>query len=389
MDPPDRGRERGRGVAKVKVAIACQGGGSQTAFTAGALKGLVEHWQPEEFDCVSISGTSGGAVCAALVWQSLIRNETPLWSSLMDFWAENTAQGWAEETFNATVLQSLRLVNSGMLPAYQFSPSSPVMQFAMSAYALGCRPTFTDFPLLLRKYFDFAALDALGARPEPPVLVIGAANVSTGRMVKFSSRREPIRIEHLLASCAVPSIFPAVQLGAEAYWDGLFSDNPPVEDLIQPAVVGADNIPDEIWLIKINPTESAEIPVQIDHILDRRNQIEGNISLFHQLDHLEFVNRLIVSDAFRPEYLERFDIQAPIRIPRAFEDAPERPYHIPMIEMPKRLQSRMDYEGKIDRSKANIGWLVEQGERQAKAFLAERARRVAENPLTGPLRAMG
>ena len=53
---------------KTKIAIACQGGGSQTAFTAGALKALCEANIEEEFEVVSISGTSGGAVCAALVW---------------------------------------------------------------------------------------------------------------------------------------------------------------------------------------------------------------------------------------------------------------------------------------------------------------------------------
>jgi hypothetical protein len=29
-------------MQRTKIAIACQGGGSQTAFTAGALKGLIE-----------------------------------------------------------------------------------------------------------------------------------------------------------------------------------------------------------------------------------------------------------------------------------------------------------------------------------------------------------
>jgi NTE family protein len=55
-----------------KIAIACQGGGSQTAFTAGAAKALIEHQEAgKEFETVGISGTSGGAVCAALVWSVL------------------------------------------------------------------------------------------------------------------------------------------------------------------------------------------------------------------------------------------------------------------------------------------------------------------------------
>jgi hypothetical protein len=44
-------------MTKLKVAIACQGGGSQTAFTAGALKALCEEQIAREFDIVAISGT--------------------------------------------------------------------------------------------------------------------------------------------------------------------------------------------------------------------------------------------------------------------------------------------------------------------------------------------
>jgi NTE family protein len=58
-------------------------------------------------------------------------------------------------------------------------------------------------------------------------------------------------VEHMLASCAVPTISPAVQIGEEAFWDGLFSDNPPVQELIRPSSAGAENVPEEIWLIKI------------------------------------------------------------------------------------------------------------------------------------------
>lgn len=50
-------------------------------------------------------------------------------------------------------------------------------------------------------------------------------------------------------------LLPAVQIGEDAYWDGLFSNKPPVEELIRPRSVGERNLPEEIWLIKINPTE--------------------------------------------------------------------------------------------------------------------------------------
>jgi hypothetical protein len=46
-----------------RVAIACQGGGSPTAFTAGVLQHLLAH---DDHRIVAVSGTSGGAICAPL-----------------------------------------------------------------------------------------------------------------------------------------------------------------------------------------------------------------------------------------------------------------------------------------------------------------------------------
>jgi NTE family protein len=179
----------------------------------------------------------------------------------------------------------------------------------------------------------------------------------------------------------VPNIFPAVRIGGDAYWDGLFSDNPPIEELIRPRSMGAHNVPDEIWLIKINPTARHTIPVKPGEIVDRRNQLEGNISQFQQLGHIEMLNDMILDDAFRPEFLARFDIKAPVRIPKSFHTDADRPYHIPCIEMPSELQDLLNYEGKIDRGADNIGRLIAEGEKAAARFLQERAAAVATSPL--------
>ena len=365
-------------MAKIKIAIACQGGGSQTAFTAGALKALCEAARnnpgaAEEFEVVSISGTSGGAVCAALIWYAYAKAERPVWGRLMEFWHENTARGWAEQAFNKTIIDSVRMINNGLMPAFQMSPASPAMQTMMRFATMGYRKSFTDFPTLLRKYIDFEEIARWGPSPGRPVLMVGAANVSTGNLAKFVSALQPIRLEHILASCAVPSIFPAVSIDGDAYWDGLFSDNPPVEELIRARSVGAENIPHEIWLIKINPTARKQVPEKTSDILDRRNQMEGNISLFHQLNHLELLNDMLLADAFRPEYLAQFDVKAPVRIPKSFGTDPDKPYHIPCIEMPASLQDTMDYEGKIDRGSENIDFLIAEGEKSARAFLRDRA----------------
>ena len=367
-------------MTKPRIAIACQGGGSQTAFTAGVLKGLLDEVIGRKFNVVGLSGTSGGAVCATLVWYGFLKGDQPYWRRLIDFWKDLTAQDWAENAFNQAVIEGLRMVNSGLLPAFQVSPASPFVQWSFGCMTAGLRKTFADFPTVLRKHIDFDEIAAWGPRLEPPVLIVGAANVSTGKLAKFVSRREPIRLEHILASAAVPTIFPAVPISGHGYWDGLFSDNPPVEELVRARSVGVENTPEEIWVIKINPTSYKSIPERPEVIFDRRNQMEGNISLFQQLEHLELINDLILGGAFRPEFLTRFQIKAPIRIPKAFSTDPDRPYYIPWIEMPAEVQETLDYEGKIDRSPQNIDRLIGLGEAAARTFLSQRAAAVAANP---------
>src|SRR5271169_6721091 len=106
---------------RTRIAIACQGGGSQTAFTAGALAGLAEAGALEEFEVTGLSGTSGGAVCAALLWDAAKRKE-PLTDRLMGFWRDNTAQTFAEHMSNDLFVSWLRLVNKGMLPTVAIAP---------------------------------------------------------------------------------------------------------------------------------------------------------------------------------------------------------------------------------------------------------------------------
>ena len=82
---------------KTKIAIACQGGGAETAFTAGALHALFEAGIEKEFELVSVGGTSGGAVCAALIWFAIHAGDQPVWQRLIDFWTESNRPQYLQE----------------------------------------------------------------------------------------------------------------------------------------------------------------------------------------------------------------------------------------------------------------------------------------------------
>jgi NTE family protein len=359
---------------KTKIAIACQGGGSHAAFTAGALQALFESNIQEKFEIVSLSGTSGGAVCAALIWYALRKGEHPVEQRLLDFWKDNTAQTYQERVFNDSSIKTLELTNKGLLPQFNISPSSPLLQSWLALSTIGLRSRFVNFPELLNAHIDFQEIEDWGALPDPPGLLLGASNILSGKLWMFNSFHTAIKVEHILASCAIPNLFPAVEVDGGAYWDGIFSDNPPIEELISPYYVGENNIPQEIWVIKLNPTRRDSIPVQIDDILDRRNELEGNISLFQSLRSIERINNLFLAGAFKEDFLQRYHVQEPIKIPRSFIEKEDKPYYIPFIEMSSDLQQSLNFESKLDRNPERINALIEDGKNQARQFLQSRMR---------------
>lgn len=361
-----------RVTSKPRIAIACQGGGAQTAFTAGVFRGLFEDGALDDFELVSLSGTSGGSICATLVWYALMLGDERPWERLYEFWRENAASSPAEKLFNRMVVGSTRLTGAGRIPSVSFSPTSPIARLMLASSAKNLRPLFIDFRGLLEKHIDFGSLLERGPRPNETALLIGAVDVLSGRLAKVCSTREAIRVEHILASCAVPSIFAAVELDGSAYWDGLFSDNPPISELIQPSFVGEKYLPDEIWVIKINSTRSNKIPQTPHEITDRRNELVGNVTLFQQLDTIRVMNEMFLQGAFTAAFRKKMNIDAPIAIPRSFGDDPERSYHLPFIEMSEALAGSLDYESKIDRSIEHIERLMQDGEQQARRFMAQR-----------------
>ena len=159
-------------TGRIRVAIACQGGGSHTAFTAGVLKRLLGAEELAGVEVVGLSGTSGGAVCALLAWSALLDGDPAAAGKLLeDFWADNSATTPLEQLVNAWVLWAARLENLVVLPAV--SPyDTPT---SLSALA--------DFRRMLERRVDFGRF-AVQADGSGPMLLVGAVDVLSG-----SSRR--------------------------------------------------------------------------------------------------------------------------------------------------------------------------------------------------------
>jgi NTE family protein len=267
------------------------------------------------------------------------------------------------------------------------SPYNPFANFLFQMATAGHRKTFWNFKKALEAHIDFDQIRKWGLLDKRPILVVGAVGVLSGKLRKFVSRKEVIQVEHILASCAVPNIFPAVEIGGDAYWDGLFADNPPIGALVRPALVGEGNIPEEIWLIKIEPTTRPTIPTEPDDIQDRRKQLEGNVALLNQLGAIYILNDIHVWGGYTPELLKHLQWQKPIRIPKIYADTEDRPYHIPHMELSPELYQKIDWEAKLDRSAKNIDALIEDGRKRALAFLEARTRVVEGDAMRAPSKA--
>ena len=158
-----------------KIAIACQGGGSQTAFTAGVLKTFFEQDLHKKNRIESLSGTSGGAVCAILAWYGLLKlakgDTTPVQQRIGDFWNDLSAQTPIEQFIDKYFVELIRLTDSGFFPKIELSPLSSSAHLATSWLAkfIG-RANFTDLKKVLESHINFEEINSL-IEPSSPVLL--------------------------------------------------------------------------------------------------------------------------------------------------------------------------------------------------------------------------
>lgn len=309
-----------------RVAIACQGGGSHTAFTAGLLRRLLGPQLRDRFEPIALSGTSGGAMCAALVWAGLAGGgPDEAIARLTGFWSDLEAHDLFDATANAWGLWLARSPVTAELSPYVYAPTAR-----------------TRLEALLRQHLALERIDA-AARRSGPRLFVGATDIVEGLRVVFEG--DTLGYEDLIASAAIPPLFQAVAAHGTLFWDGLFTTNPPVREFtdLHPR-------PDEIWVVQIDPQRREEEPRTTGAIADRRNELAGNLSLGQELHFIDKINELLRDHA---------------PLARRY-----RPIRIRVVEL--SIQG-LDYPSKFDRSGPFIEALMRHGEERAAWFFDERS----------------
>jgi NTE family protein len=392
---------------KRRIAIACQGGGSHTAFTAGALRKILKEVRDDQrYEIVALSGTSGGAVCAFLAWYALLEdNERAAIRALRSFWSED----------NAAYLRVGDLNSVADVLANDFlSATTFVRRSGEAAFGVGFTPELN--PYRYHDLFNYwrnrlkESIEKNVRQIDPEAkedidrsiatrvrksrkdlrLFVGAVNTLTGDFKVFKSHKQEgedlifndededrVGVDAVLASAAIPTVFEATRtgeavywdpsrrpderayVGEGVYWDGLYSQNPPVRDLRE-----AD--PHEIWVIQINPEEIGEEPKETVEIEDRRNELSGNTSLNQELYFVRKINEL-VKQLGEWKYDHDGILRKVLCVPPPCQEGREKYGTVKVRRI--ELSIPLDTSSKLDRSRSHIEELMEHGAKQAGRFL--------------------
>lgn len=248
----------------ISIDLALQGGGAHGAYTWGVLDRLL---QEDHLKIEGISGTSAGAMNAA----ALISGH---------------AKGGGSGARKALELFWRRVSEASRLSPLQRSP----IDIFFGRWTLDSSPAFIASDLLSRVYspYDFVTNSVNPLRQiladvvdfellasAPIKIFVTATNVATGRARVF--RNSDLTPDSILASACLPTMFRAIEIDGEEYWDGGYSGNPTITPLVRECV-SRDTI-----LVQINPVERNEKLRSATDILNRLNEVSFNAVLLKEL----------------------------------------------------------------------------------------------------------
>ena len=218
----------------MKTALVLSGGGARAAYQVGVLKAVAElipdtGHNPFQIIC----GTSSGAINAAKLaseadhFHGSVANLTTLWSNLQSHKIHHVGV--------SSILKNIfklfaSFFHSGLSEGRPLSllDNEPLRQ-------------------LLIKHVDMARIDEMIQREQLHALCISALGYTSGHNISFldghpsvegwqSARRCGIKTklthDHILASAALPAIFPSVKINREYFGDGALRQTAPLSSAL-------------------------------------------------------------------------------------------------------------------------------------------------------------
>ena len=263
-------------MAKKKIALALQGGGSHGAYTWGILERLLEE---DRFDIRGICGASSGAMNGAIALYGLHTGGNKGAIKLLDeFWSH------IGDGFKQSIMQPSLLDGHKSPGGLEFSPGYHFVNFltsVLSPYDIDPADTHTHYlKELLVKLIDFKEF-----RKSKVQFFASATNVLTSKPKIFDLSETTV--DTLLASAALPLMYKAVKIDGEFYWDGVYLCNPQIDPLIDFTDTK------DVLIVKVSPAIINTIPKTIQEIHNRISQISLHASLMAEMKLLYFKNEMV------------------------------------------------------------------------------------------------
>jgi NTE family protein len=212
-----------------KTALVLQGGGALGAYQAGVYEALSEAgYEPDWVAGISIGGINA-AIIAGNKPEDRLQRLTEFWRRITSMMVAQPMPEIGErghQFFNRTSALISVLFGS---PGF-FKPRLPPALLQPQG-APGALSFYDTAPLrdTLARLIDFDLIN----NGHAPRLSLGAVNVRTANFVYFDSAYRTIKLDHVMASAALPPGFPPVEIEGEHFWDGGLVSNTPLSYVLE------------------------------------------------------------------------------------------------------------------------------------------------------------
>ena len=225
---------------KSKIALLLTGGGARAAYQVGVLKAIASQLPRNQTSpFVIINGTSAGAInatalsCYASCYQLAVKKLEWVWKQFK-----------TEQVYHTEFTKVFGYIFANMLRSFQsdYENHPPAS-------------LFNNQPLreLLKTVLDLKRIDSNIRNDYLSALSITASSYSSGESVAFfqaknaqpwarakrRGEKTTINIEHLMASSAIPMVFPSTKIRQGYFGDGSVHQHAPLSPAIH---LGADKI---------------------------------------------------------------------------------------------------------------------------------------------------
>ena len=238
MDGPTESQPRRHG--RPTVGLVLTGGGSRSAYQVGVLLALTELLPRARNPFQVIVGTSAGAIAAAVLaaeahqWRRAVLGLERVWANFR-----------SDQVFHVDPIHMLRaglhwvvaLLSGGFVlsPPKALLDNSPLRELlSVHVDCAGIRRSIARGHL-----HAFALCSTSYATGHSVAFYEGVESIKDWSRVQRLGRRTEVALDHMMASSAIPMLFPPVRLGDEYFGDGAMRQLNPLSPAIH---LGADRL---------------------------------------------------------------------------------------------------------------------------------------------------